>query len=630
MLSLMRKNAGSWIIKFILGAVILAFIPFGYGIYQDRRDVKIATVNGDPVRFEEFNRQYNNLVEQVRRNFGGSLNEETIKGLRLKEQALNQLIDQKLMLAEAANLGISVSDQELAESIAKIEAFQTAGVFDPKRYEYVLSRLRLTQDAFEADQKRAMLVDKLSKFVTANVKVSDAETLDWYKWNNASVDLRFVKFPANLYQDINPIEDEINSFFETHKENYKTDVELKARYVLIDPKTYTDRVSLTEEELRTYYDSNPDEFYTPKTVEARHILIKVDPQAEEKSVEEARQKALEVLKLAREGRDFAELAKKYSEGPTAPNGGYLGAFRKDAMVKPFADQAFAMKAGDISEPVQTRFGWHIIKVEKVNEATTTSFEAARDDIRRKLTDERAKALAYETAESIYDNSFQGDDLVRNAADQQLAIAETVFFTQKGPIEGIKDGAKFAASAFALPVMDVSPIQELSDGYVILQVTDKKDSQIPELQSVTPRVRADLIKEKQTEKARAEAEAFLAALHAGKSFDDESARTGLTVDTTGFFTRKMPVPKLGNNPNLSGAAFLLSPQNRWPQKVFEGNNEYYVVEFNGRKEPSAEDFEKEKADVKEKLREQKQYRAVTDWLAELRGGGEITIDNSYLN
>ncbi|MGA8020312.1 MAG: SurA N-terminal domain-containing protein [Desulfobacterales bacterium] len=630
MLSLMRKNAGSWIIKFILGAVILAFIPFGYGIYQDRRDVKIATVNGDPVRFEEFNRQYNNLVEQVRRNFGGSLNEETIKGLRLKEQALNQLIDQKLMLAEAANLGISVSDQELAESIAKIEAFQTAGVFDPKRYEYVLSRLHLTQDAFEADQKHAMLVDKLSKFVTSNVKVSDAETLDWYKWNNASVDLRFVKFPANHYQDINPTEDEVKSFFEAHKENYKTDVELKARYVLVDPKTYADRVSLTEEELRTYYDNNKDEFYTPKTVEARHILIKVDPQAGEKSVEEARQKALEVLKLAREGRDFAELAKKYSEGPTAANGGYLGAFRKDAMVKPFADQAFAMKAGDISEPVQTRFGWHIIKVEKVNEATTTSFEAARDDIRRKLTDERAKALAYETAESIYDNSFQGDDLVRNAADQHLAIAETGFFTQKGPVNGIKDGAKFAAAAFALSVNDISPIQELSDGYVILQVTDKKDSQVPELQNVVPRVRADLIKEKQNEKARAEAEAFLAALQAGKSFDDESARTGLPVDTTGFFTRKTPVPKIGNNPELSDAAFLLSPQNRWPQKVFEGNNAYYVVEFDGRKEPSAEDFKNDKADVKEKLREQKQYRAVTDWLAELRNGGEITINNSYLN
>ena len=630
MLSVMRKSAGSWIIKFILGAVILAFIPFGYGIYQDRRDVNIATVNGDPVSFEEFNRQYNNLVEQVRRNFGGSLNEETIKGLRLKEQALNQLIDQKLMLDEAANLGIRVSDQELADSIAKIEAFQTAGVFDPKRYEYVLSRLRLTKDAFEADQKRALLVDKMSKFVAANVKVSDAETLDWYKWNNASVDLRFVEFPTSRYQDISPTQDEVNSFFETHKENYKTDVELKARYVLIDPKAYTDRVSLTEEDLRTYYDNHPDEFYTPKTVKARHILIKVDPQADEKKVEQARQKALEILKLAREGRDFADLAKQYSEGPTAANGGDLGAFRKDAMVKPFADQAFAMKAGDISEPVRTRFGWHIIKVEKVNEATTTAFEAARDDIRRKLTDERAKALAYETAESIYDNSFQGDDLVRNAADQQLAITETGFFTEKGPIKGIKDGAKLAASAFALPVMDVSPIQELSDGFVILQVTDKKDSQIPDLQAVASRVRADLIKEKQKEKARAEAEAFLAALQDGKSFDAESERMGLPVGTTGFFTRKTPVPKIGNTPDLSDAAFLLSPQNRWPQQVFESNNAFYVVEFNGRKEPSAEDFEKEKVEVKEKLREQKQYRTVTDWLAELRDGGEITIDKSYLN
>jgi len=488
----------------------------------------------------------------------------------------------------------------------------------------------LTQDAFEADQKRAMLVDKMSKFVAANVKVSDAETLDWYKWNNASVDLRFVKFPASHYQDISPTEDEVKSFFEAHKENYKTDVELNARYVLIDPKAYTDRVSLTEEELRTYYDNNPDEFYTPKTVKARHILIKVDPQADEKAVEQARQKALEILKLAREGRDFAELAKQYSEGPTAANGGDLGVFRKDAMVKPFADQAFTMKAGDISEPVQTRFGWHIIKVEKVNEATTTSFEAARDGIRRKLTDERAKALAYETAESIYDNSFQGDDLVQNAADQQLAITETGFFTRKGPIKGIKDGTKFAAAAFALPVMDVSPIQELSDGYVILQVTDKKDSQIPDLQAVAPRVRADLIKEKQNEKARAEAEAFLAALQDGKSFDSESERLGFPVDTTGFFTRNTPVPKIGNNPDLSGAAFLLSPQNRWPQKVFEGNNAYYVVEINGRKEPSAEDFAKEKVAVKEKLREQKQYRTVTDWLAELRDGSEITIDKSYLN
>lgn len=630
MLSLMRKSAGSWIIKFILGAVILAFIPFGYGIYQDRRDVKVATVNGSPVRLEEYNRQYNNLVEQVRRNFGGTLNEETLKGLRLKEQALNQLIDQKLMLAEAEKLGISVSDQELAESISKIEAFQTAGAFDPKRYEYVLSRLHLTQDGFEADQKQSLLVDKLSRFVTTSVKVSDAEALDWYKWNNAQVNLRYVKFPTDHVKNIDASAEEVSAWFEAHKENYKTDVELKARYVRIDPKAYLDRVTLTDDDLRAYYDATPDEFHTPKTVEARHILIKVDPQADEKTVEETRQRALAVLKLARAGQDFAELAKKYSEGPTAPSGGYLGAFRQDAMVKPFADQAFAMKAGDISEPVRTRFGWHVIKVEKVNEEGTVAFEDAREDIRRKLTDERAGALANETAASIYDNSFQGDDLVRNATAQNLAIVETGFFTRKGPVDGIADSEKFAAAAFDLAVMDIGPAQELSDGYYILQVTEKKDAQIPELKDVEPRVRADVIKQKQKEAARVQAEAFLAALKEGKSFADESARAKLPVETTGFFTRQGPPPQIGYSQELLQAAFQLAPDNRWPQRVFEVGDGYYVVAFEERKEPSAEDFDKEKADMMQKLREQKQYRAITEWLAELRSSGQVTIDKSYLN
>ena len=630
MLSLMRKSAGSWIIKFILGAVILAFIPFGYGMYQDRRDAKVATVNGSPVRLEEYTRQYNNLVEQVRRNFGGTLNEETLKGLRLKEQALNQLIDQKLMLAEAEKLGISVSDQELAESISKIDAFQTAGAFDPKRYEYVLSRLHLTQDGFEADQKRSLLVDKLSRFVTTSVKVSDAEALDWYRWNNARVNLRYVKFPDDHFKDIDASAEEVNAYFEAHKEAYKTEVEIKVRYVRVDPAAYTQRVALTDDDLRAYYDNTPDEFHTPKTIEARHILIKVDPEADEKTVEETRQKALQVLKLAREGKDFAELAKKYSEGPSAESGGYLGPFRRDAMVKPFADQAFAMTAGEISEPVRTRFGWHIIKVEKVNEEGTVSFEAAREDIRRKLTDERARALANETAASIYDNSFQGDDLVRNAAAQNLAVVETDFFPRQGPVAGVVDGEKFAAAAFDLAVMDIGPVQELSDGYYILQVTEKKDAQIPEFKDVEPRVRADVIKEKQKAAARTQAEAFLAALKEGKSLADESARAKLPVETTGLFNRQGPVPQIGYSQELLQAAFQLSPANRWPQQVFEVGDGFYVVAFEEREEPSSEEFEKQKADIKQKLIEQKQYRAVTEWLAELRTSGEVTIDKSYIN
>jgi peptidyl-prolyl cis-trans isomerase D len=630
MLNLMRKHAGSWMIKFILGAVILAFIPFGYGIYQDRRDAEVATVNGEPIRFEALTRQYNNLLDQVRNNFGGSLNEETIKGLRLKEQALNQLIDQKLMLAEAAKLNFSVSNEELVDSIGRIEAFQTAGVFDPQRYEYVLSRVRLTQEAFEDEQQSALLIDKLRNFVLSSVKVSDAEALEWYRWNNAEIDIRFVKFNANSYQGIDPTEEEVRSYFDAHKDNYKTEVELKARYLRIPPESFEKQVVISEDDIQVYYDGNPDEYQTPKTVEARHILIKVDSEADEQTVTKTRQKAEEILKQSRSGKDFAELAKKHSEGPTAPNGGHLGSFRKEAMVKPFSDQAFSMKAGDISDPVRTRFGWHIIKVEKVNEETTVTIDAARDDIRRKLTDERARTLAYDMAELIYDNSFEGEDLVRNAADNKFSIHETGYFTRKGPDKDIKDRVKFATAAFNLAVGDISAIQDFSDGYYILQITDKKEARHPDFADVATKVRVDLIKEMQNEKAREEAQAFLLTLKNGQSMADETAKLGLAVGSTGFFKRNAPLPKIGYDQKLMSAAFMLSEQNRWPDEVFEVNKDVYVIEFGGRKVPAESEFETEKANAKQGLLQQKQIRVVGDWIADVRKTSDITIEDSFLN
>ena len=300
------------------------------------------------------------------------------------------------------------------------------------------------------------------------------------------------------------------------------------------------------------------------------------------------------------------------------------------MVKPFADQAFSMKAGDISDPVRTRFGWHIIKVEKVNEESTVSIDTAREDIRRKLTDERAKTLAYEMAELIYDNSFEGEDLVRNAAENLFSIHETEYFTRKGPEKDVKDRVKFATAAFDLAVGDISTIQDLSDGYYILQVTDKKEARLPEFADVAAKVRADLIKEMQQEKAREEAQAFLATLKKGQSMTDAAAKQGFAVDSTGFFKRNAPLPKIGYDQKIAGAAFMLSEQNRLPDEVFETNGDVYVIEFAGRKEPAESAFETEKANAKQGLLQQKQIRVVGDWIADVRKASEITIENSFLN
>lgn len=630
MLSLMRKHAGNWIIKFILGAVILAFIPFGYGVYQDRRDAEVANVNGESILYDDYNRVYNNLLVQMRQNFGDSLNEDMIKMLQLRTQAIDRLIEEKLLLAEAQRLNLRVSDEELAETIGSFEAFQTAGVFDSRRYEYILDRSRLTKEIFEDEQKKALLVNKLRNFISIGANVSEAEAKQWYRWNNASLNLDYVAFSPSKYKGIVPTEEEIQAYFEENKASYKTETKLKARFLRFDPDTFKSDVNIAEEDIRDYYEANSEEFYTTKTVEARHILIKVKEDADEQTVEEARKRAEDILKMAKDGKNFADLAVQFSEGPTAKNGGSLGAFRKEAMVKPFSDKAFAMQAGEISEPVRTRFGWHIIKVEKVNEASTLSLEDARKRITDKLTLEGAKTLAYDQAELVYDASFEGDDLVRNAADRKMTVHETEFFTRnKGPVKGVKDPAKFAAAAFEMNLMDISDLKEFGNSIYLLQVIEKMEPEIPDLETVAAEVTADLIKEKQKEKAGQDAEKFLAALKEGQAMAAVSERFGVKPESTGFFKRNAPIPNIGYDRELAGAAFGLSGTDKLPENAFQVNNSYYVIQFLAKKEPPDEDFEKEKDQIIERLLQQKRFKTIENWLAEKRKNSEIIIEERFI-
>jgi peptidyl-prolyl cis-trans isomerase D len=387
MLKLMRERASSLLIKILLGAIVVVFVFWGVGSFKSQRSGNVALVNDQPITVEEFRQSYNNLMEQVRRRFGNNLNDEMIKMLQVKKQAMDLLINQRLLLQEAERLNFRVSDAELSDSIRKIGAFQIDGVFDSRRYNDVLNRNRLTPAAFEAMQRESLLMDKLRSFIAGSVKVSDQEANEWYKWDNAQVNIDFVVFEPENYKNITPSAEEIKKFFDVHKGEYKTEPRVKVRYLHFAPDAYASKVNVTDEDINEYYMENQEEFKTPATVNARHILIKVDADAAPEAVEKARLKARDILKMAVEGGNFADLAKKYSQCPSKDKGGDLGSFTRESMVKPFADKAFSMKAGEISDPVRTRFGWHLIKVEKVNEASVTSKDEARDEIRKK-TDKR--------------------------------------------------------------------------------------------------------------------------------------------------------------------------------------------------------------------------------------------------
>jgi peptidyl-prolyl cis-trans isomerase D len=300
------------------------------------------------------------------------------------------------------------------------------------------------------------------------------------------------------------------------------------------------------------------------------------------------------------------------------------------MVKPFADKAFSMKAGEISDPVRTRFGWHIIKVEKVIDAHTTPFKDAEKDIQRKLTDNKAKSLAYDAAESVSDIAYEGDDLIKAAKERHLKILTTDFFSKKNPPTGISDPSKFADIAFDLSTGEISDVQEFKDGYYILQLLTKVPPEIPPLDKVKETVKADLLKERQDEKAKADASAFLSALKSGKTMDGESKQFHLTPKTTGFFKRNGSIPDIGYDRGISEAAFQLTREKKLPENVLKGANGYYVIEYKNRKIIESDTFDKEEKIIKQQLLAQKKSEIFDALLAQLKSKADITIKEGFLD
>ncbi|MDI6687709.1 MAG: SurA N-terminal domain-containing protein [Desulfobacterales bacterium] len=629
MLRLMRDYAGSWLIKVILGAIVVVFVFWGVGSFRAQKGGRVAIVNGDSITMEEYKDEYNNIIEKLRERFGNRLDDKTIQILQVENQALNRLIDQKLLLQEATKLNFHVSDDELSAAIKGIKAFQTSGAFDKRLYRSILSRYGLTPEQFEVNQKGFMLIEKLRSFLLGNLKVSDGEAMEWFKWINASVNIDYILFEPGRYKDINPSAEDIKTFFVDHKDSYKTEPTIKVQFLCFAPDNYRPKVNISDNKIQDYYKEHQEEFKTDKTVEARHILIKVDKDADQEAVEKAKNKALDILQMVGGDKDFAELAGQYSECPSKDQGGHLGVFSKAAMVKPFADKAFSMKSGEISQPVRTRFGWHIIKVEKINEESIVPINEAKKVIRKKLIDEEAKTLAYEEAELVFDTIVEGDDLKKVSNKRNLKLQTTDFFTIKGPDKGIKNREKFASAAFDLSAMEISDIQDIGNEYYILQAIEKKSGEIPELKDIKEKVRAALIKEKQDEKASADASEFLSGLKKGELMSTQIAKYDLKLSNTGFFKRNEPAAGIGLDRGVIEAAFKLSNKIKFPEKIIKGEKGYYVISFKERKDADTEGFVKEKANIKEGLLRQKRIKTFDEWLTQIRNKSNISIEKNFL-
>jgi peptidyl-prolyl cis-trans isomerase D len=630
MLNLMRKHAGSWMIKVILFAIVVVFVFWGVGSMRSQRATQVADVNGDVVTLDVYRQTYYRLLDYYRRIYGGQFNDDLLKMLKPERMALNQLIDRIVQRQEAARLNMDVGEKELAQSIYNMPAFQVNGAFNKNRYLQILAQNNLSDEGFRMDRSEELLLNKLRAVVMSGVSVSEDEAMEWYNWNNAQVSIEYALFSPDGYQDVAPTDEQVNAFFESHKDNYRTEPKVKTRYLHFSPGAYNADVKITDEQISSYYDSRPEEFKTEKRVKARHILFKAGEGAGEATVESKKAEAMKIYEMANAGKDFSELAKQYSEGPSKNQGGDLGWFTRDRMVKAFSDKAFAMAQDEISEPVRTNFGWHIIKVDQIEEAATRSLQEATDEIHAKLTGEKAKALALEKAEALYDSVFDGDDLAEAGKAHQIKVHETDFFTAGGPAkEGIVQKRKFGQTAFGLEKMAISEIQDFGNGYYILQVVERQDPVIPQFDQVKARVRADAIKEQQQQRAKADAESFLSTVKEGKAFNQAGLAFGITAKETEFFKRNGMIPDIGNALGINQAAFALTPEKPLAQEALQAGKGWYVFRLKERQNPDVEGFGSEKENIVKRLTEQKRQSAYQGWLADLKSRSKIDVNEGLL-
>ncbi len=631
MLDYVRKRANSPAVKLGAGLIALTFF-IGFGILTGiRRTSKmgsgvVAEVNGEKIYLQDYNLLLSRYVEIYRKKFGNKFDEALMKKIHFREQILYGMIIQLLKSKEAVELGMDVDDQTLAERIASIPAFQYGGRFNQRLYERVLrdSRPPLTPAEFEKEEKIQLGSVRFDNLVQNTWFIENEELFELYYAENEKINLYYVKFTPQQFIPRERVSlREAENYYTQHKDEFKTGELRKTEYVYIP--LIPGQNEITEKMIKDYYNQHQDEFQHGEEVKARHILIKVSPNASTEEVEKAKKKALKILALAKKGFNFAKLAKKYSEGPSASRGGELGWFGRGEMVRSFEDAAFNTASGEITGPVRSQFGFHIIKVEGKRGEGISPLSEVKTRIKFELSQKILEKKKKEISDAFKETKKTGD-LKSLAARFGAKVKETNYFDKEHIVpKNVPDPTFFRDKVFAQKDISKPFKFDTFSGAYIVKVNGEKPPYQQTFPEVKDKITEKLKMNKAKLKAAAEASRFLSLMEKYNNIKKAAKRMHLKVEETGEFTPSSPsIPGIGKNLELWQSAFRLSEKNPFPKKVFTVENNFFVIALKEHKKVNAKDFRKNKDRVEKKFREKVSEKLEEKWLRYLQEKGEITI------
>jgi peptidyl-prolyl cis-trans isomerase D len=632
MLDRMRRHR-DWL-KWSLGLVCVAFVLFyipdflrGSGADAASSDT-VAKVDGREITSGEFRRTYQAQLQAYRSAYGNNMSEQLLKQLGIDQQILQQMVDERAALAEADRVGISVSDEEVRQRIFSMPAFQENGQFiGDSRYQQLLRMQRppLTPSDFEDNVRHGLAVEKLRASITDWLSVPDSELEKEYRRRNDKVKLAVVSFTAdNFRSQVSASDAEVASYFDAHKNDFKIPEKRKIRYLLIDVDALRAKVTIPESDVEKEYKNNEEQYKTPEQVRASHILLKT----EGKDDAAVKAKAEEILKQAKSGADFAELAKKNSEDEaSAKNGGDLDYFGKGRMVPEFDAAVFAMQPGQVSDLVKTQYGYHIIKLVDKKPATTRPYAQVRQQLHDQLAYQRAQAQAADLAQNLEKQIKSPGDLDKVGKAQGLTVQESGFFARDEPILGLGPAPEAANKAFDMKQGEVAGPLRASRGFVFETMVAKQDPYVPKVEEVKERVRDEVIKQKARDASKAKAAEIAAKLKAAGDFEKAAKAAGLEAKTTDLITQDSPIPDLGNAPAVTDAAFKL-PQGAVSDPIATDNGTA-VVKVLEKKEVASEEWTTSKDKFREELLTDRRNRFFSAYMGKAKQKMKIEVNRESL-
>ncbi len=583
MLGLIRERAQGFIAWVIVILIIIPFALFGINEYfETDSNVYVAKVNDVSIPEFEYRRIYQNERAFRQSIVGNDLDSPFMNEESIKRSALDRIINTEVMSQAASANGFDVGDQLLLQSIASREEFQTDGVFDAALYNALLRANNLSPADFEANVRREMMANQFVAGVMDLAIVTDYELDALLRIQEQTRKIGYMVLNAESFKADESeafSDDEIQRHYEKNIDRFSLPEQVSLEYVELSADGLLDDIEVDESLLRERYEDRIDSFGLPEERRARHILIDLAEDASDADIEAARSKAADLLARIKAGESFEALAKENSDDAgSAIDGGDLGYFGRGDMVAAFDETVFSMKIGEVSEPVKTPFGFHIIKLEDVREGSTKSFEEVRAELERSYREQQAEDILFDRLEVLSNLTYENPDSLSIAADEMGLTIKTVDFFDRNSGPGIASNPRVRKAAFSSEVMagnNSEPLEIGENHMVVIRINEHRPESYRPLEEVRDDVVALLREQKARNAAVSQGESLLKQLEAGSDV------TAMAAEQTAEWNETALIKRNDNSVNheILNAAFRMAKptegETKW-RGLKLANGDYAII------------------------------------------------------